>query len=125
MRLLIWVLSLDKQPFRKFQKRILRIWAHNGTTFLVLYLKEAFLITQHFLAGNPKYVTDVLPITIVDGLPGLIPGPLRLRMKAKDSVVIRGVLTVLQVYRVLTIPGKLKLETITDPFKGKSSSLPL
>lgn len=33
-------------------------------------------------------------------------------------------LSLLQVYRVLKVPGKLKLGTITDPFKGLEPTLP-
>jgi hypothetical protein len=36
---------------------------------------------------------------------------------------IRGVLSLLQAYRVIKVPGVLKLSTITDPFKGESSKL--
>jgi hypothetical protein len=33
-------------------------------------------------------------------------------------------MSILQVYRVISIPGKLKLDTITGPFKGQSRTLP-
>lgn len=58
------------------------------------------------------------------GLPLIIPGPLRLQMEAGDSCAIRSVLTILSLYRVIKYPGNLKLQTITDPFKGVSESLP-
>lgn len=65
-----------------------------------------------------------MPVSIVGGLPAIIPGTLRSLMRSNDLRTIRGVLTTLSVYRILKMPCKLKLETITDPFKGQSSTLP-
>jgi len=64
-------------------------------------------------------------VDITGGLPRIIPGRLRSRMRSGDPVAIRSGLTVLSVYRVITIPGQLKLSTITDPFKGLNRTLPL
>jgi hypothetical protein len=90
---------------------------------LVLYLKEATRIVQAFVSGNPVLKTE-FPISLKGGLPSIIPGPLRLSMRQRDLNVFRGVLSVLAVYRVIQIPGKLKLETITEPFKGQDRILP-
>jgi len=46
-------------------------------------------------------------------------------MRLGDPVAIRSSLTVLSVFRVISIPGQLKLSTITDPFKGLNRTLPL
>ena len=64
------------------------------------------------------------PISLKGGLPSIIPGPLRLLMRQRDLNTFRGVLSLLAVYRVIQIPGKLKLETITEPFKGQDRILP-
>jgi len=64
------------------------------------------------------------PIGIVAGLPSIIPGSLRLLIKAGDREVIRRCLAFLVIYRVLKIPSVLKLGTITDPFKGIYTSIP-
>lgn len=45
-------------------------------------------------------------------------------MEARSLVVIRAVLTILSVFRIIKFPGVLRLETITDPFKGISPTLP-
>jgi hypothetical protein len=90
---------------------------------LVLYLKEATRIVQAFVSGNPVLITE-FPISLKGGLPSIIPGPLRLLMRQRDLNTFRGVLSVLAVYRVIQIPGKLKLETITEPFKGQDRILP-
>jgi len=63
-------------------------------------------------------------VGIAGGLPTIIPGSLRLLIRAGDSSTIRAVLTLLSVYRVISIPVQLKLGTITDPFKGQSETLP-
>jgi len=78
---------------------------------------------QAFVSGNPVLVTE-LPITIKGGLPGIIPGSIRSLVRDGDLSSTRAVLSVFAVYRIIKIPGKLKLSTITDPFKGQSMTLP-
>lgn len=80
---------------------------------------------QHFVSGNPVFVTTEMPISITKGVPTIIPGSLRLLIYQRDLRIIRGVLSLLSVYRVMKIPTKLKLETITSPFTGLSPQLPL
>jgi hypothetical protein len=58
------------------------------------------------------------------GLPKIIPGVIRLRIREGNPAMIRGALSVLQMYRVIKCPTQLKLETITDPFKGQFPTLP-
>jgi hypothetical protein len=125
VRLLIWALQLDKAPFMEFAVRIRRIWVCNGPEFLVHYTKEAVRIVQHFVSGNPVSVTTEIPISIVRGIPSIVPGSLRLQMHSGDPRVIRGVLTLLSVYRIIKFPGTTKLETITAPFSGLSRTLPI
>jgi len=64
-----------------------------------------------------------LPISLAAGLPTIIPGELRTSIRRHNLLDCRGVLSVLAVYRVINIPGKVKLSTITDPFKGLSDTL--
>lgn len=45
-------------------------------------------------------------------------------MEAKDLRIIKLVLTVLSVFRVMPAAPKLKLETITSPFKGVIKTTP-
>jgi len=82
-------------------------------------------MVQHFVSGNPVSLTREMPISIVRGLPGIIPGVLRLRMHSGDPDVIRGVLTFLSVYRILKVPSLPKFDTIVGPFTGLSETLPL
>jgi hypothetical protein len=77
-----------------------------------------------YVSENPCFVSETLPVSITGGLPRIIPGSLRLSLRSKDRMTMRAVLSVCSVYRIIKIPGKTKLETITDPFKGQSESLP-
>jgi hypothetical protein len=95
----------------------------SGTLFLVRYLKEAHLVVQKYVSQEYMYKSSY-PLGITAGLPSIIPGSIRLQLKKKDPVAIRGVLAFLSVFRVLKVPSILKLETITDPFKGISDSIP-
>lgn len=108
----------------KFAYRIYLLYKHNGPTFVVLYTKECFRIVQHFVSGQPVYVTNIMPIGIKRGIPSIIPGSLRLLMHSGDLRVIRGVLTVFSIYRIIRIPSVLKLNTIIGPFTGLNPSLP-
>lgn len=76
-----------------------------------------------YISGRPEFKSN-FPISLKGGLPKIIPGSLRLLMRGKDLSVIRGVLSVLAVYRVISIPGKTTVETIIGSFEGQSSTLP-
>lgn len=124
LRLLVWCLQLSPAPYKKFGARIASLWKYNGVSFTVQYLKECTRIVQHFVSGHPVFTTNVMPIGLAGGLPLIIPGSLRLLLRAKDHKTIRGVLSTLAVYRIMKMPCVLKLETITDPFKGQCLTLP-
>jgi len=81
-------------------------------------------ICQHFAAGSPVFSSKGIPIDLAGGLPRIIPGSLRARFRAGDPRAIRVVFTVLSVFRIIRVPGTLKLNTITDPFKGRDMDLP-
>jgi hypothetical protein len=86
-------------------------------------LKECVRLYQHYLAGRPEYLSKDIPIAIAGGIPSIIPGSLRLEIKRRNVDVIKCVFTILSVYRVMKVPGTLKLNTITDPFKGLNESI--
>jgi hypothetical protein len=78
------------------------------------------------LSGNQGISCKTFPrVATRRGLPLIIPGPIRLRMEAKDAGVIKLTLSMLSVYRVIKIRGLLKLSTITAPFGGLSVSPPI
>lgn len=78
---------------------------------------------QKLIAGSAvkslRALEPDLPLRrLVGGLPSVIPKYDRVAIRNNSYSVIRWWLTVFSIYRVLDAPGKLKLETITDPFKG-------
>jgi hypothetical protein len=107
-----------------FSRKILHLWNCNGVTHTVTYLKTSYLLLQQYVSGVKVEPTKGFPLSLVGGLPRIIPGPLRSKIRRGDPVVIRSVLTALAVFRIIKCPGILKLETITGPFKGVSTELP-
>lgn len=89
-----------------------------------MYLKECVRIFQHYLSGNLVSCSQDIPVRIIGGLPSIIPGHFRSLIRDGNTNMIRFTYTILSLYRIIKIPGKLKLNTITDPFKGRCSTLP-
>lgn len=81
------------------------------------------MIVQKYVSREEIHVSEY-PIGIAAGLPTIIPGDLRLLIRRRDPDTIRGCLAFLALFRILKVPSILKLQTITDPFKGISDSLP-
>lgn len=96
----------------------------SGFTFTVQYLKEALRLCQKAIAGDPQRSSQEPRVATRRGLPLIIPGDLRLLIEAKDPKVIKVVLTMISVFRVFPSLPKLKLETITGPFKGLYKTTP-
>lgn len=76
------------------------------------------------LAGEDVISSQEPRVAIRRGLPLIIPGVLRLQIEGRNQKVIKGVLTILSVYRVMKSRPKLKLETITLPHSGVVKTLP-
>jgi len=89
-----------------------------------MYMKESLRVVQHFVAGEIVDRSNDLPVSLVGGLPRIIPGVLRTRLRVGDPGAIRLVLAILSLNRVIKCPGVLKLNTITDPFKGLDDRIP-
>jgi len=107
-----------------FGKYILRMRKHHGEVFTVSYLKASQLAVQKQI-GKDKIkslralVSDLpLPRLSSSGLPRFIPLRDRRAICSGSVSVIRWWLTLFSIYRVLSCPSKLKLNTITDGFSG-------
>jgi hypothetical protein len=108
---------------------LLQMRKHHGATVVVKYLKASQLAVQKQL-GKDK-VTSLkelepglpLPRLTRSSLPRIIPLADRRAIGSGNVFVIRFWLTLFSLYRVISIPGKLKLQTITDPFSGNSDFL--
>lgn len=123
--LLTWVLQVPKKETMHFLDRLVYIWDKNGVAFLCKYTKECFRVMQMYVAGHLVRCSIGIPVDLVGGLPRIIPGSLRIRLRSRDPLTIRLVLSIFQIYRVLRVPGHIKLETITNTFTGLSETLPL
>lgn len=104
-----------------FHVHVLNKRRHHGDVFVVKYLKVSQLATQKAIAGTPvdslRQLEPALPLPWVtnQGFPKWIPIRDRRLMIAGSSGIIRWYLTLFAVYRVIYIPGTLKLGTITEP----------
>lgn len=126
VRILLWLFSGKEYRVEVFKMiasfHVMSKW--NGNVFLVNYLKEAHRLSLKALAGTPETSLGIPRVATIRGLPQIIPGPLRVAMERRDEVVIKLVLSVITVYRILNITGTLTLNTITDVFTGKATTLP-
>jgi hypothetical protein len=101
----------------------------HGPEFTVKYLKACNLAVSKFLAGQPmKSLREIepdlpLPRLSSSGLPSIIGTRDRRSLYVRDLKIIRLYLTFFSLYRIILIPGKLKLSTITDPFSGNRLAL--
>jgi len=108
-----------------FVRRIHLIARSRGVKGLTLYLKACAVSLQQSLGGH--VVPDSFSIAksrvsrTSTGLPRIIPSLHRDRIRAGDVKIIRIYLSFFNAYRVLTYPGRLKLQSITDPFNGTAA----
>lgn len=129
VRLIIWLFNL--QPWAT---DMINLWneindlrKRNGTVFLVAYLKEANRLLMLCVAGSPGRSDPfgtIVRTANTTGVPSIIPYVMRREILAYNQDVIRGILTIFSMYRIISIPGKLKLSTITDKFNGLTQTLP-
>jgi len=115
--------------YHKFSTYILVLTKRHGAEFTVKYLKACNLAISKFLAGEPfKSLRDIepdlpLPRLTKSGLPVIIGTRDRRSLHANSHRVIRLWLTLFSLYRVIRIPAKAKLNTITDGFSGNPKFL--
>lgn len=112
-----------------FAMHILRMTRHHGVAYSVNYLKASQLAVQKRLGNqgvkslrdiNPDYP---FPRLTSSRLPSVIPLGDRRAILSGNVFVIRWWLTLFSLYRIVRMPGKMKLNTITDPFSGNLKSL--
>nr|UPW42110.1 MAG: putative RNA dependent RNA polymerase [Hainan mangrove mitovirus 6] len=124
IRFVVWILNL-KEPslYHKLGLRIISLYTKSGPEYTVKYLKEATRCVQKFISGEIVRSAE-LRLGLQSGLPKILPLPLRIYIKSGEADEIRGILTLLTVFRAMKCKPNLKLSTISDPFKGRSESLP-
>ena len=112
-----------------FQTYCFRMYKVHGPEQVVKFLKASQLAVQKSI-GKDKINSlrdldkDILKSKLTGyGLPTIIPSRDRKLIASGAQPVIRFWLTLFSVYRVIDIAGKLKLETIIQPFEGGSDYL--
>jgi len=101
----------------------------HGVPYTVKYLKACQLAVQKKIAGQPltslrELEPDLaLPRLSKSGLPRIIQLRDRRAIVSGSQSVIRMWLTFFSIYRIIKMPVKAKLNTITDPFVGSDSYL--
>jgi len=125
--LVLWLYRQPlKAPYLQLLERIFRLRDHSGWAWTIKYLKGCLLAVQQKIAGEDNiHVSDnELRIGLKNsGLPILLPHLLRELILKKDVMAIRAILAILTVFKVIPVKGQLKLRSITDPFKGLSTTL--
>lgn len=113
-----------------FPTFLFKMRKHHGSEYVVKYLKACQLAISKKIAGTPfstlRDIEPDLPLRrLSHGLPSVIPSYDRLAIRQGKPSIIRWWLTIFSLYRILSIPGTLKISTITDAFKGDFNSLAL
>jgi hypothetical protein len=107
---------------------VFRYQKHHGSAATVKWLKASLVSLQKAL-GQDKLVSlqtlgTAAPFSkTANGFPRIIPASERSRMRKGDVRTIRFWTGLFNLYRVLKVPGILKLETITSEFTGDTVGL--
>lgn len=102
-----------------FLARCSTLQRNTSLTYLVITLKALYVVTQQSIGGQRLSDLTSLNARFARNGKGLprkwIPLLDRQKIRAGDMPTMRFWLTLFSIYRILDIPGKLKLSSITDP----------
>jgi len=104
-----------------------RLQKRNGLTYMVKFMKSAQVLMMQSLGGQRLYNLNPLGPRLARtkaGLPRVIPALHRVRIRAGDRWTVRLWQSLFGLYRIIEIPGELKLKTITDPSTMDTSIIP-
>jgi hypothetical protein len=108
---------------KTFLDFILKYQKHHGAEATVKWIKAGLVSIQKEL-GQDRLIS-LVPLGIPfnrsllrSGLPSVIPASCRKLIRKGNVQEIRFWTGLFNIYRVLQIPGSLKLNTITDPYSG-------
>jgi len=94
-----------------------------GRRGLVMYTKNCYVLTMQAVGGHRLHATHSLGMSVKrdrSGIPKIIPRVHRSRIRQGDKAILKMWLSWFSIYRVLTFPSYLKLNTITDPGRDLS-----
>jgi len=110
--------------YHKLAMYLTTMTKRHGAEYTVQYLKASSLAISKAIAGEPfsslRETCPELPLPRLTstGLPVIIQTRDRQSILSNNVKVIRMYTTFFSLYRVILIPGKLKLSTITDAYTG-------
>lgn len=93
---------------------------------VIVKTKAWYVLTMQATAGMKIPSAQALGPSVArtrSGLPRVIPRVVRDRIRSGDKFLLRLWVSWFSIYRVLDMPGRLKLGTITDPGVVISASL--
>jgi len=104
-----------------------RLQRKNGLPYMVKFMKSAQSLLMQSLGGQRLHNLNPLGLRLARtkaGLPRVIPALHRARLRGGDLWTVRLWQTLFGLYRVIEVPGKLKLGTITTPTSMQEWVLP-
>lgn len=110
--------------YESFSSHMNQMVKDKGLKQTVLVTKQLQLHLTRYLSGNPLYVNDLRIGLFPDGLPKLLRGEngfIRDRIKSRDPIWIRALLTIFSVTRVHLGDGSLTPSSIVDEASGDLS----
>lgn len=100
-----------------FGRYVVHLQRSGGWVYVVHYLKACCVLLQQSSGGQRISATQDLGCAVArtqgSGIPRIIPAVMRKSIRLGEPWTIRVWLTFFQLYRVIEIPGKLKLSSIT------------
>nr|URY18743.1 RNA-dependent RNA polymerase [Erysiphe necator associated mitovirus 35] len=108
---------------KNFMTFVLKMKKNHGADFTIKWLKCCYVALQKSLGkDNLESMRDLepnLPLPrLINGIPAIISSADRKLIREMDSRIIIYWSSLFSLYRVLKCSYKLKISTITDPFKG-------
>lgn len=108
---------------RDFMTFVLKMKKNHGSDFTIKWLKCCYVALQKSLGkDNLESMRDLepnLPLPrLINGIPAIISAGDRKLIREMDSRIIIYWSSLFSLYRVLKCSYKLKISSITDPFKG-------
>jgi hypothetical protein len=110
-----------------FGRYVVHLQRSGGWAYVVRYLKACSVLLQQAAGGQRIHSAQALGAAVArtqgTGIPRVIPAVMRKSIRLGDPWTIRIWLSFFQLYRVIDIPGKLKLGSITQPSAMKPDFL--
>lgn len=108
---------------KNFFNFLLKMKAHHGIIYTVKWLKACAVCLQKYLGDDTistlRVLEPNLPLPrVINGLPAFINKRDRQLIREGNTKIIRFWLSLFSVYRIISMPGEIKIKTITDPFSG-------